>query len=413
MGQCCCCRHRRDDVFKAQAIVPQHAATALPPKAAFNDGQQNPLLDALGGASATTGGATSSSAPPPLEEEDLGNSDEDEGIDDSSSGSDSGMAPELLWARQSRRQERQKKRRQRALRQQKRATAAASAGQAAGASEDAGGVGGGLDAHYSIEERIGRGTFAAVSKCTHLQTQATRALKSIDKRKTGMGDEMIREEIEIMRMLSHPHCVRLHDVFEDGKMVHLVMELCTGGELYEHLVALGKGKGFDEEIALKIVWQVITAVAYLHSLRVAHRDLKPENFLLSKSEESMATGTLKVIDFGLSKRFQPGEFMKTMACTALYCAPEVADRKYTESCDVWSCGVIVYVVLCGVPPFCGATDAEILAKAKEGLLDFEAEAWAAKSAACQDLIRRMLCLDTSTRLTAEQALDHPWLRSHA
>jgi len=336
------------------------------------------------------------------EEEDLGNSDCDDDVDEESSASDPGLPPEMQWERQARRQARQKKRQQRVARAAKRA-AAAGGGNLCEASNPLG-----FDAVYSIGERVGRGAFAAVSKCTHLCSQAVCARKTIDRRRCA-GEQQLREEIEIMRMVDHPNIVRLLDIFEDVKCIHIVMELCEGGELLDKIQAL-KNQGFDELTGSRATRQIASAIAYLHSIRVAHRDLKPENVMLVSQGFDVCHGTLKLIDFGLSKRFIPGQFMQTMACTVHYVAPEVLDRKYTESSDLWSLGVLIYVMLSGVPPFHGNGDDQILGRVKSGEYDFDRQSWATKGDGPKSLIGQLLKLDTSTRLTGAQVLQHAWLQ---
>jgi len=373
----------RKQAFKGNAVVPAEVISAPIPSVeeAYTTGQAD--------------SCASNQPPAPTEEDD--EDDDDDAAESDSSGSDPNLPQEMQWAKQARRQERQNKRQRRAAREARKAAAAGTDNNAPA-----------LDVSYSIGHRIGRGCFASVSTCTHLQSQGVRALKTIDKKKTG-SDERIREEIAIVKITNHPHIAKVFDIFEDTKCVHIVMELCTGGELFEHL-STRQDQGLDEITAMRVIGHLASAMAYLHSIQVAHRDLKPENLLFAKKDEEISQGTLKVIDFGLAKRFEPGGFMQTMACTAQYMAPEVADRRYTQACDIWSFGVILYVVLCGVPPFCGASDDDILESARGCKYEFDASVWATRPDAAKDLVRRMLCVDASARLSAPQVLEHAWLR---
>merc|ERR1719506_2760457 len=171
------------------------------------------------------------------------------------------------------------------------------------------------------------------------------------------------------------------------------MELCTGGELFDRIVEEAEkhadegkeGIAFDEKGAATYMQQILGAMRYLHDNNFVHRDIKPENFLLqNKSRDS----PLKVIDFGLAKRFESGKDMTTKAGTPYYVAPQVLAGKYNEKCDIWSCGVIAYILLCGYPPFYGDRDSDILKMVKKGEFDFDD--WHSTSEQAKDIIKRML-----------------------
>uniref|UniRef100_A0ACD5ZTG1 Uncharacterized protein n=1 Tax=Avena sativa TaxID=4498 RepID=A0ACD5ZTG1_AVESA len=200
--------------------------------------------------------------------------------------------------------------------------------------------------------------------------------------------------------------VRLREAREDTDgAVHLVMELCEGGELFDRIVARGH---YSERAAAKIFRTIVDVIQLCHSSGVMHRDLKPENFLFAnKSEDS----PLKVIDFGLSVFFSPGDRFTEVVGSAYYMAPEVLKRSYGQEVDVWSAGVILYILLCGVPPFWGDNDEKIAQAILRGVIDFNREPWPRVSANAKDLIRRMLDPDPNTRLTAPQVLEHPWLKN--
>jgi len=187
------------------------------------------------------------------------------------------------------------------------------------------------------------------------------------------------------------------------------MELCNGGELLEKLLSL-KGGGLSEVVVAKVMRQIVSAVYYMHQQHICHRDLKPENFLLMEEVEDLADAHIKIIDFGFSTGFEPGGFMSTRACTNNYVAPEVLDGRYTEACDMWSLGVIVYVLLSGQKPFYGTSDCEMLAKVKSVSYDFEdPPCWTSVSEDAKDLISRLLVLSLSDRLTAKIVLRHRWI----
>jgi len=262
-----------------------------------------------------------------------------------------------------------------------------------------------LDDNYKVDKKeLGRGTYGSVSKGKNKVTGVTRAIKAINK-KSLPDPRRFADEIEVMRSLDHPNIVKLFETYEDARNIYLVMELCTGGELFDRII---EANYFSERVAAYLIRQVLAAVFYMHSQNIAHRDLKPENFLLG-NEKSVDEAPLKIIDFGLSKRFQSGVAMTTKACTPYYVAPEVLDGSYTEKCDVWSLGAIMYILLCGAPPFYGDTDAEVLKKVRRGKYDFDMSAWEDVSMDAKDLINNLLVIDPKKRFTVEKALHHPWV----
>lgn len=209
--------------------------------------------------------------------------------------------------------------------------------------------------------------------------------------------------------MDHPNIIKLYDVFEGNRHLHLVTELCTGGELFDRIIARGH---YSEADAAVLVRKICDAVKHCHDRDICHRDLKPENFLFETPAED---AELKVIDFGLS-RMDDGlsaGVMTTRVGTPYYIAPEVLGRHYDKSCDLWSIGVITYILLCGYPPFYGDTDPEIFASVRAGRYDFDSPEWTNVSAEAKDLISRLLLLDASKRLTADEALRHPWLSGFA
>lgn len=201
-----------------------------------------------------------------------------------------------------------------------------------------------------------------------------------------------------------PNIVVLKDVFEDKHSVHLVMELCAGGELFDRIIAKGH---YSERAAADMCRVIVNVVHRCHSLGVFHRDLKPENFLLaSKAEDA----PLKATDFGLSTFFKPGDVFQDIVGSAYYVAPEVLKRSYGPEADVWSAGVIVYILLCGVPPFWAETEQGIFDAVLKGHIDFENDPWPKISNGAKDLVRKMLNPNVKIRLTAQQVLNHPWMK---
>lgn len=406
MGCCCCSRRAGDKPFRADQVVPSSPSSDPPHgKSAEVDSGAVATLP-------TDRPTAASSTALPAEEED--DDDDEAGADDeqessASSASCPGESQEQMWMRQARRQQKQERRRKRAKRKAK---ADARAAAASGDTTQAVDAPRSLDVCYQIDDRLGRGTYSTVSRCTNLKSQERCALKSIDRRKATSANQL-QEEVEVMRLLHkdlHPNIVKLYDVFEDNKCVHVVMELLAGGELYETMAA-NLGKGFSDSVSSNLTRQIASAVSFMHSHCVAHRDLKPENFMLVEVG-SMDNAALKVIDFGFARRFQSGQLMRTMACTPQYVAPEILCGEYTEACDLWSIGVVIYVILCGSQPFTGGSETQLFTTIKNGVYNFDKPTWDTVSQAAKALVRELLVTDPAQRPTAGQVLKHAWLDSN-
>lgn len=260
--------------------------------------------------------------------------------------------------------------------------------------------------HYSLGRKLGQGQFGTTFLCTHKTSGKKYACKSIPKRKLLCKEdyEDVWREIQIMHHLSeHPHVVRISGAYEDISCVHLVMELCEGGELFDRIVKKGH---YSEKEAAKLMKTIVGVVEACHSLGVMHRDLKPENFLLHSVEED---APLKATDFGLSVFYKPGETFCDVVGSPYYVAPEVLRKHYGPEADVWSAGIILYILLSGVPPFWAETEIGIFKQILQGKLDFESEPWPSISDSAKDLIRKMLERNPKKRLTAHEVLCHPWI----
>ncbi|KAK8652631.1 hypothetical protein V6N13_126658 [Hibiscus sabdariffa] len=263
-----------------------------------------------------------------------------------------------------------------------------------------------LGEHYSLGKKLGQGQFGTTYLCTHKSTGQQLACKSIPKRKLICQEDYddVWREIQIMHHLSeHPHVVRIRGTYEDHLSVHLVMELCEGGELFDRIVKKGH---YSEREAAKLIKTIVGVVEACHSLGVMHRDLKPENFLFDTVEEDAA---LKATDFGLSVFYKPGESFSDVVGSPYYVAPEVLRKHYGPEADVWSAGVILYILLSGVPPFWAETEMGIFRQILQGKIDFDSQPWPAISDSAKDLIRKMLDRNPKRRLTAHQVLCHPWI----
>jgi len=238
------------------------------------------------------------------------------------------------------------------------------------------------------ESKVGKGDMVAV--------------KCIDKKALKGKEDSLENEIKVLRKLNHSNIVRLKETFEDKQKVYLVMELVTGGELFDRIVEKGS---YTEKDASALIKQILQAVDYMHSQGVVHRDLKPENLLYYNSDQD---SKIMISDFGLSKMEDSG-IMATACGTPGYVAPEVLSQKpYGKPVDVWSIGVIAYILLCGYPPFYDENDANLFAQILKGEFEFDSPYWDDISDSAKDFITHLICVDHEKRYTCKDALQHPW-----
>lgn len=204
---------------------------------------------------------------------------------------------------------------------------------------------------YRIGKVLGEGAFGEVRLCVHRDSGAQRAVKVL--RKSHMDEDekrMLFNEINILKEIDHPNIVKMYEFFEDEKRYYIVTEICKGGELFDEILARGK---FNEKDAAVLIKQVLSCINYCHSAKIVHRDLKPENILLEQNKEF---DQIKIIDFGTSLVYDPNKKLDEKLGTPYYIAPEVLGKSYGSKCDIWSIGVIVYILLSGIPPFNGKDD---------------------------------------------------------
>ncbi|KAI3864635.1 hypothetical protein MKX03_009155 [Papaver bracteatum] len=259
---------------------------------------------------------------------------------------------------------------------------------------------------YTLGRKLGQGQFGTTYLCVENGTGHEYACKSISKRKLISKEDVedVRREIQIMHHLSgHKNIVSIKGAYEDPLYVHIVMELCAGGELFDRIIQRGH---YSERKAAELTKIIVGVVEACHSLGVMHRDLKPENFLLINKDDDFS---LKAIDFGLSVFFKPGQIFTDVVGSPYYVAPEVLCKHYGPEADVWTAGVILYILLSGVPPFWAETQQGIFDAVLKGEIDFDSDPWPVISDSAKDLIRKMLCSKPSDRLTAHQVLCHPWI----
>ncbi|KAJ6687448.1 SERINE/THREONINE-PROTEIN KINASE [Salix koriyanagi] len=277
-----------------------------------------------------------------------------------------------------------------------------------------------LAAKYELGKELGRGHFGhtcwAKGKKGEVKGQPV-AVKIISKAKmtTALSIEDVRREVKILKALSgHSNTIKFYDAFEDENNVYVVMELCEGGELLDRI--LSRGGRYTEEDAKTIVVQILNVVAYCHLQGVVHRDLKPEVcryectwiifYFTSRDEDA----PLRIIDFGLSDFVRPDEHLNDIVGSAYYVAPEVLRRSYNLEADMWSIGVIIYILLCGSRPFWARTESGIFRSVLRSDPNFDDSPWPNVSPEAKDFVQRLLNKDHRKRMTAAQALSHPWLR---
>ncbi|XP_042515920.1 phosphoenolpyruvate carboxylase kinase 1-like [Macadamia integrifolia] len=263
----------------------------------------------------------------------------------------------------------------------------------------------GLKKVYQVCEEIGKGRFGTVFRGFFRSSGDFFALKSIDKRllSDSVDRECIDKEAKIMQLLSgNPNVVQIADVYEDDAYLDIVMELCDSSDLFDRV----SKRTFSDVEAAAIMLPLMEAIVHCHRRSVAHRDIKPDNILFDSGNR------LKLADFGSADIFHDGLPMRGIVGTPYYVAPEVlSGRDYNEKVDVWSAGVIMYIMLCGIPPFYGNSVAEIFEAVLRGNLRFPTRNVFSVSPAAKDLLRKMLSKDVSKRFSAEQVLGHPWITS--
>ena len=258
--------------------------------------------------------------------------------------------------------------------------------------------------HYSFVRTIGEGHFGRVLLAKDRHTKEKFAVKVIKKNVTEVRSlTLIQRELDILRVVNHTNVVRLHDLFDSNEKLYFVLEYMSGGPLYD---VLGSEEWFTEERAAYVVRDILNGLSYLHSQKIVHRDVKPENILTTSKSWPF---TSKLADFGLSN-FLGGEGLASKVGTPYFCAREVVtNEKYGSKADLWSLGVVTYEMLSGKKPFNGENTRSVLLAIIEGRYDFPRAEWDHISPEARDFVSKLICVDVETRLSAEQALLHPWI----
>ena len=260
--------------------------------------------------------------------------------------------------------------------------------------------------HYKFGKALGSGSFATVYLSRHVKDDTEWAIKSIEKKKLTKEDEDALEiEVEAMEKIKHPNVVHLKEIYDTKSHFYMVLEVCAGGELFDRVVEKEKYTEGEAQICVR---KLARALKYCHDLGITHRDLKPENLLYATTEDD---AEIKIADFGLAKIVGEDLMMKTACGTPGYVAPEILKgQKYGKGVDVWSLGVITYILLCGFPPFYDQNNAELFKQIKAGAYDFPSPYWDDVSDDAKNCIRKMLTVNPSKRVTMAQLLEDKWLK---
>ncbi|KAM3825225.1 death-associated protein kinase 2-like isoform 3-T3 [Vipera latastei] len=264
---------------------------------------------------------------------------------------------------------------------------------------------------YELLETLGSGHFGVVRRCQERSTGIFYAAKSIKVRKRkgsrlGMDREQVEREVCILQQLQHPNIMRLYDVFANQAEMVLILEFIQGGELFDFIA---EKELVSEDEAIEFLQQILLGLAYMHARRIAHFDLKPENIMLLEKEAPHPK--IKIIDFGLAQKLEEGVAYKSLCGTPQYIAPEVINYEaLSTATDMWSIGVITYILLSGMSPFQGETDEETLSNVVSGNYEFEAKCFSQTSEMAKDFIQKLLLKEPRDRMTAAESLLHPWIK---
>ena len=268
--------------------------------------------------------------------------------------------------------------------------------------------------NYKIINKLGKGSFGSVYKVKHKITGEIRAMKIIKNTSINDSDGYVNKkflkEIQVLKELEHPNIIKIFEYYIDNKYHYIISALLTGGELYETILKFQK---FNEKKAAYIMKQILSALNYLHSKGIVHRDIKPENILVQKTDKKSKNDideiNIKLIDFGASNFFKENEKLTLKVGSPYYIAPEVLNKSYNEKCDIWSAGVVLYVMLTGNFPFIGKTSQKLFESIKTGKYKQSGKEWEAISKEGKQLIGQMLELNTSKRISASECLQSPFL----
>lgn len=259
--------------------------------------------------------------------------------------------------------------------------------------------------HYKLSRTLGQGSFATVKLATEIATGKRWAVKIIKRAAlTAEDSESLKSEMLIIQKLHHPNIVGVHEIFDSPGFCHIVMACMSGGEMFDRIIAK---EHYSEVEARVAALQILSAIDYCHDRRIVHRDLKPENLLYASPDDD---AVLKLADFGLARVIKPHEILHSQCGTPGYVAPEVLSQLgYDMECDLWSVGVIIYIIICGFPPFYDDDNDVLFSLIQNAQFEFLSPYWDDVGANVRDLISKLLVVDPTKRLTVKEALRHPWI----
>ena len=268
------------------------------------------------------------------------------------------------------------------------------------------------DKYYKKIKDLGSGSYGAVYLAKNVIMDNIVAIKTIEKTEDNMVDDLeIKNEINILKQLSHPNIVKIYEFFDTILYYYIVTEYCKKGELFSYI----KNRYTERQLAV-LFYQVFSGLCYLHEKKIIHRDLKLENIMVSEIEKDIVTGEeyfwIKIIDFGTAKIFEKNKTEKSIIGSSYYIAPEVLKQKYNEKCDTWSVGVILYMTLVGVAPFDGKSDEDIIKRIKVGKYSKSNSRFVEHSEEVKDLVNKLLEKNIEKRYSAKEALNHPWFEKY-
>ena len=268
---------------------------------------------------------------------------------------------------------------------------------------------------YKTINCIGEGDSSSVYLVKNVLTDEIRAMKiikkSIENRERNeeedkKEDEEISNEIKILRSLDHPNVLKIFEFYSTKDSYSIITEFCPRGDLFQEIVDKGP---FNETYCAFVIYQILSAINHCHSMNIIHRDLKPENVLIVDKDKNEFP-RIKICDFSYSKMFEKGKVQRKTVGSPYYMAPEVLQKKYNEKCDLWSCGVILYILLSARPPFGGEDDEEVIESVQSGIYDLKSSPFNILTPSCLDLIKKLLVVDPNKRISAQEALNHKWFK---
>lgn len=267
-----------------------------------------------------------------------------------------------------------------------------------------------FEKHYKTLEKLGIGSFGRVYRVIHIMSNQERALKVVNQELVQLQDDdkVFLKEIEMLYQLNHPNIIKIYEYFIKGDNYYVISELCKGGELYEQIYNI---ESFTESSAAEIISQLLSAVCYLHSKGIVHRDLKPENIMLES--KSLNDFSIKLIDFGTANYCDEHSHLTQKVGTSYYIAPEVILKHYSQKCDIWSIGVILYILLVGFPPFDGESDEEIMNNILKYDVSYDDSEWENLSPAAIKFLKKLLNKNPKDRPSAEECLKDKWIIDNA